>query len=116
MPELYRKAATATVPIPASFSALPSRLPESPRPWLLVFDLDGTLIDSSEDLCRSVNAALDAVQKPSLPQATIASFIGNGAEALVRRALRASESRTESLSLAEHEAEFQVAYTFFFQF
>jgi phosphoglycolate phosphatase len=54
---------------------------------LLVFDLDGTLIDSSLDLCNSVNAALVHVGKPSLPNALIASYIGDGATMLVRRAL-----------------------------
>jgi phosphoglycolate phosphatase len=56
-------------------------------PRLLVFDLDGTLIDSSVDLCNSVNAALEHVQKPSLPNALITGYIGDGAAMLVRRAL-----------------------------
>ena len=56
-------------------------------PRLLVFDLDGTLIDSSVDLCNSVNAALTHVRKPVLPNALIASYIGDGAAMLVRRAL-----------------------------
>jgi phosphoglycolate phosphatase len=56
-------------------------------PRLLVFDLDGTLIDSSLDLCNSVNAALDHVGKPTLPNAMIAGYIGDGAAMLVRRAL-----------------------------
>jgi phosphoglycolate phosphatase len=58
-----------------------------PTPRLLVFDLDGTLIDSSLDLCNSVNAALIQVGKPSLPNDLIASYIGDGAAMLVRRAL-----------------------------
>ena len=57
------------------------------RPQLLVFDLDGTLIDSSLDLCNSVNAALQGVGKSALPNAVIASYIGDGAAMLVRRAL-----------------------------
>jgi phosphoglycolate phosphatase len=56
-------------------------------PRLLVFDLDGTLINSSVDLCNSVNAALDHVGKSRLPNAVIASYIGDGAAMLVRRAL-----------------------------
>ena len=56
-------------------------------PRLLVFDLDGTLIDSSLDLCNSVNTALAYVGKPSLPNPLIASYIGDGAAMLVRRAL-----------------------------
>lgn len=58
-----------------------------PQPRLLVFDLDGTLIDSSLDLCNSVNAALQHVGKPPLPNQLIASYIGDGAAMLVRRAL-----------------------------
>jgi phosphoglycolate phosphatase len=53
----------------------------------LVFDLDGTLIDSSRDLCNSVNAALAHVGKPELPNELISSYIGDGAAMLVRRAL-----------------------------
>jgi phosphoglycolate phosphatase len=56
-------------------------------PRLLVFDLDGTLIDSSLDLCNSVNAALQYVGRPTLPNELIASYIGDGAAMLVRRAL-----------------------------
>ena len=58
-----------------------------PQPRFLVFDLDGTLIDSSLDLCNSVNAALAHAGKPPLPNAVISSYIGDGAAMLVRRAL-----------------------------
>ena len=53
---------------------------------LLVFDLDGTLIDSGKDLCNSVNATLAHFGKPELPEAVISSYIGDGASLLVRRA------------------------------
>jgi len=56
-------------------------------PRLLVFDLDGTLIDSSIDLCNAVNAALLHVGKLTLPNTLIAGYIGDGAAMLVRRAL-----------------------------
>src|SRR5208282_6309738 len=46
---------------------------------LLVFDLDGTLIDSAQDLCNSVNATLTQFGRPALPDEVIASYIGNGA-------------------------------------
>ncbi|MBB5055431.1 phosphoglycolate phosphatase [Granulicella aggregans] len=59
----------------------------SSSPKLLVFDLDGTLIDSRVDLCNSVNAMLKHLGKPELPQQVIASYIGDGASMLVRRAL-----------------------------
>jgi phosphoglycolate phosphatase len=54
---------------------------------LLVFDLDGTLIDSGADLCASVNAMLRYFDRPPLPEAVIATYIGDGAARLVSRAL-----------------------------
>lgn len=54
---------------------------------LLAFDLDGTLIDSVADLCASVNAMLRHVGHPQLPNAVIATYIGDGVAALVSRAL-----------------------------
>jgi phosphoglycolate phosphatase len=54
---------------------------------LLVFDLDGTLVDSQVDLANAVNAMLRKFQRPELPVALIASYIGDGANMLVRRAL-----------------------------
>ncbi|QNI35258.1 HAD family hydrolase [Edaphobacter albus] len=56
-------------------------------PRLIVFDLDGTLIDSRKDLCNSVNAMLVHLGKRALPEEVIASYIGDGASMLVRRAL-----------------------------
>ncbi len=61
-------------------------MPLPPSPRLLVFDLDGTLIDSRTDLCNSVNATLTHFGKPELPEAVISSYIGDGASLLVRRA------------------------------
>ncbi|HXC94785.1 MAG TPA: HAD hydrolase-like protein [Edaphobacter sp.] len=57
-----------------------------PFPRLLVFDLDGTLIDSRIDLCNSVNATLTHFGKSELPEAVISSYIGDGASLLIRRA------------------------------
>ncbi len=54
---------------------------------LLVFDLDGTLIDSAQDLCNSVNAALTHVGRETLPDPLVAGYVGNGAPMLMRRAL-----------------------------
>ena len=61
---------------------------------LLVFDLDGTLIDSAQDLCNSVNATLDHAGLGKLPDPTIASFVGNGVPLLVRRSLAAASGVT----------------------
>ena len=59
--------------------------PDSIR--LLIFDLDGTLIDSRLDLIHSVNAMLRHFGRPELDGDVIASYVGDGAPALVRRAL-----------------------------
>jgi phosphoglycolate phosphatase len=56
-------------------------------PRLIAFDLDGTLIDSRIDLCNSINAMLAHFGKPQLPDSVIATYIGDGASMLVRRAL-----------------------------
>jgi phosphoglycolate phosphatase len=54
---------------------------------LLIFDLDGTLVDSRLDLANSVNAMLRHYKCPELPCDLIATYIGDGAPMLVRRAL-----------------------------
>ena len=54
---------------------------------LLVFDLDGTLIDSRRDLVEAVNAALGEFDLPAQDEDRIASYIGDGAGMLVQRAL-----------------------------
>ncbi len=54
---------------------------------LLVFDLDGTLIDSRADLAASINAMLSHFHRQPLPEPVISSYIGDGAAMLVRRAL-----------------------------
>ncbi len=56
---------------------------------LVIFDLDGTLIDSRLDLVHSVNAALRHIQRPELPDDVIASYVGDGAPVLIQRALGA---------------------------
>ena len=54
---------------------------------LVIFDLDGTLIDSSVDLANSVNAARAHLGLPPMEHAKVYSYVGNGAPVLIRRAL-----------------------------
>jgi len=54
---------------------------------LLIFDLDGTLVDSRQDLGNSVNAMLRHFGRHEVPLEVISSYIGDGAPMLVRRAL-----------------------------
>jgi phosphoglycolate phosphatase len=53
----------------------------------ILFDLDGTLVDSRLDLARSVNAALREVGLPERPEAEIFGFIGEGSRRLLERAV-----------------------------
>ncbi len=64
---------------------------------LIVFDLDGTLIDSSKDLAISMNATREHFGMTALDPALIYSYVGNGAAVLLRRALgsEASEEMVE---------------------
>jgi phosphoglycolate phosphatase len=57
---------------------------------LLVFDLDGTLVDSSRDIAAAVNAVLGRVAPGTalIPLDAILSFVGEGARLLVERSLR----------------------------
>jgi phosphoglycolate phosphatase len=59
----------------------------TPSIRLIVFDLDGTLIDSRKDLAQSINAMLTQMRRQPLPEEIIATYIGDGAGMLVRRAL-----------------------------
>jgi phosphoglycolate phosphatase len=63
---------------------------------LVIFDLDGTLIDSRLDLVHSVNAALRHIERPELPPEVIASYVGDGAPILIQRAL-GGEAADEAL-------------------
>jgi phosphoglycolate phosphatase len=63
---------------------------------LVIFDLDGTLIDSRLDLVHSVNAALRHIERPELPDYVIASYVGDGAPILIQRAL-GGEAADEAL-------------------
>jgi phosphoglycolate phosphatase len=73
---------------------------------LLVFDLDGTLIDSRLDLIHSVNAMLQHIGRPELDGDVIASYVGDGAPALVRRAV----GDTDDEALFKRATEYFLGY------
>ena len=54
---------------------------------LLIFDFDGTLIDSVPDLADATNAMLTTLGKETYPISTIRNWVGNGSRMLVERAL-----------------------------
>jgi phosphoglycolate phosphatase len=61
----------------------------------VVYDLDGTLVDSVHDLGDAVNALLGELQRPPLSLAQVGSFVGEGATLLVQRSLVASQPGLE---------------------
>jgi phosphoglycolate phosphatase len=73
---------------------------------LLIFDLDGTLIDSRLDLANSVNATLAQMGKPPLEHSVVFSYVGNGAPVLIRKAMGPGAS----------DADVQTALEFFLRY
>ncbi len=67
---------------------------------LLIFDLDGTLIDSKLDLVHSVNAARALMNLAPLSEELVSSYVGNGAPVLMRRALGPEASEADVASRA----------------
>lgn len=68
---------------------------------ILVFDLDGTLIDSARDIAESVSELVESYGAPPLALEDVVSMVGDGAPMLVRRALRrsgAAPSAAEALT------------------
>lgn len=53
----------------------------------VLFDLDGTLLHTVPDLAAAVNAMLADLGRPLLDEATVATYVGKGADSLVHRAL-----------------------------
>lgn len=69
---------------------------------LLIFDLDGTLVDSKDDLANSVNATLAWMHLPPLDTHTVSSYVGNGAPMLMRRALGEQASEADVARALEY--------------
>lgn len=79
-----------------------------PRARAILFDLDGTLVDSRKDIAAACNHALAAVGRPPLDEATIAGFVGDGARMLLSRALQTGAGAEPILD--EALARFQAFY------
>ena len=73
------------------------------KPELVIFDLDGTLVDSKRDLAEAVNTTRAYMGRGPLPNELIYSYVGNGVPLLVRRALGTETS----------EADFEKALAYF---
>jgi phosphoglycolate phosphatase len=73
---------------------------------LIIFDLDGTLVDSKLDLAHAVNATRAHFGLPPLDLETVGTYIGNGAPVLIRRAMGAEKSQAD----VDKALEFFMAY------
>lgn len=66
---------------------------------LIIFDLDGTLIDSGDDLALALNITLRELGRQEFSEATIHQWVGNGAQMLVKRALSGSVNIDETINV-----------------
>lgn len=83
---------------------------------LVVFDLDGTLIDSETDLMISSNYTMEQYGYPARTEAEVRSFIGNGAFKLLERSLPPEchqEGSTFAAPVIKPEIDFQAIYETF---
>ncbi len=69
---------------------------------VVVFDLDGTLIDSKLDLALAVNATLEWMKRPQIEHDRIYGYVGNGAPMLIQRALGEATSEEECRRALDH--------------
>jgi phosphoglycolate phosphatase len=76
------------------------------RVKLILFDLDGTLVDSVRDIVSSVNELLEGSGRPALPREQIQSYIGDG----VRKLLERSLDGASDADLAREEAVYLSIY------
>lgn len=76
------------------------------HPVSLIFDLDGTLIDSRQDLANAVNAVRTHYGLASLPLETVVGYVGDGAKMLLHRSL----SDASGIPVAEAEKYFRQSY------
>jgi len=83
------------------------------KPDLMVFDLDGTLIDSMQDLTVAINALRTHYGLAEVDRATAATFVGNGAVNLVKRALRGCDAEFDAALryYRDYYAAHQLVYT-----
>lgn len=91
----FHKPQSLKNPLPLS-TAKPLQKNKMTLPPFVVFDLDGTLVDTAADLAAAVNQCLDIVGQPRLTPAQVRQFVGHGARVLIKRALEASGPATDA--------------------
>jgi phosphoglycolate phosphatase len=66
-------------------------------PATIVFDLDGTLVDTAPDLCAALNHALGVLGRPGVPADDVRHMVGHGARKLLEKGLAATGTMTPDL-------------------
>ena len=82
---------------------------------VILFDLDGTLVDSAPDLALAVNHMLETLQRKPFHADTIRSWVGNGAQTLVKRGLSGSSDIEDNIDPALFEQALKIFLDFYAQ-
>jgi phosphoglycolate phosphatase len=72
----------------------------------VVFDLDGTLVDTAPDLMAATNHVLSLLKRRPITMAEVRSFVGRGARILIERGVAATGDAIDETSLSYYHAEF----------
>src|ERR1700761_4558618 len=73
-------------------------MPPSPA---LIFDLDGTLVDTAPDLLGATNAVLAARGRPAIDPSTLRHMVGFGAQRLIAQAMEATGTAATAAEMPE---------------
>ncbi|MGB9144099.1 MAG: HAD hydrolase-like protein, partial [Aestuariivirga sp.] len=72
----------------------------------VIFDLDGTLVDSAPDLMLATNHVLARLDRRAITIEEVRSFVGHGARALIARGCAATGEKIDEKTLVHSHAEF----------
>ena len=82
---------------------------------VILFDLDGTLVDSAPDLALAVNHMLERLERETFSHDTIRSWVGNGAQTLVKRGLSGNSVVNEEIDPELFEQALDIFLDFYSQ-
>jgi len=80
---------------------------------LLLFDLDGTLVDTRQDIAEAVNHALELHGRPAVPLETVISWVGDGLDDMMSRAFRTDDASMVAQLVEEFRVEYKAHCTDF---
>lgn len=83
---------------------------EKLRPKAIVFDLDGTLVDSAPEIATALNASMAQIDQPPFALAEVQTFIGGGAKVALQRALAARGTHLDEAVFDAMMASFYKVY------